>query len=61
VLLEAENTVITDRDCTGHAELNLMRLASRQFSSPLKFFRAVHCTPAPSRAPCAPGQSSGAG
>jgi tRNA(Arg) A34 adenosine deaminase TadA len=33
VLLEAENTVITERDCTGHAELNLMRLASRQFSA----------------------------
>ena len=32
VLLEAENTVITDHDCTGHAELNLMRLASRQYS-----------------------------
>jgi len=33
VLLEAENTVITANDCTGHAELNLMRLASRQFSA----------------------------
>jgi tRNA(Arg) A34 adenosine deaminase TadA len=32
-LLEAENTVITDNDCTGHAELNLMRLASRRFSA----------------------------
>ena len=32
VLIEAENTVITDKDCTGHAELNLMRLASRHFS-----------------------------
>jgi tRNA(Arg) A34 adenosine deaminase TadA len=32
VLLEAENTVVTERDCTGHAETNLMRLASRQFS-----------------------------
>jgi tRNA(Arg) A34 adenosine deaminase TadA len=32
VLLEAENTVTTSNDCTGHAELNLMRLASRQFS-----------------------------
>jgi tRNA(Arg) A34 adenosine deaminase TadA len=29
VLLEAENTVVTDSDCTGHAELNLMREASR--------------------------------
>lgn len=27
ILLEAENTVVTERDCTGHAETNLMRLA----------------------------------
>jgi len=27
VLLEAKNTVVTERDCTGHAETNLMRLA----------------------------------
>jgi len=33
VLLEAENMVITANDCTGHAELNLMRLASQQFSA----------------------------
>jgi tRNA(Arg) A34 adenosine deaminase TadA len=32
VLLEAGNTVVTDRDCTGHAETNLLRLASRQFT-----------------------------
>src|SRR5205085_4758795 len=28
VILEAENTVVTEQDCTGHAETNLMRLAS---------------------------------
>lgn len=33
ILLEAENTVVTDRDCTGHAETNLMRLASARFDS----------------------------
>src|SRR5579859_2749516 len=32
-LLEAENTVVTSADCTGHAEANLMRLASRQFDA----------------------------
>ncbi len=32
LLLEAENTVVTERDATGHAETNLVRLASRQFS-----------------------------
>jgi len=33
VLLEAENTVLTGPDCTGHAETNLMRLASRRFAA----------------------------
>ena len=32
VVLEAENTVNTRRDSTGHAETNLVRLATRQFS-----------------------------
>jgi tRNA(Arg) A34 adenosine deaminase TadA len=31
-LLEAENTVITERDVTGHAETNLVRAASKRFS-----------------------------
>lgn len=31
VLLEAENTVNTSKDATGHAEINLMRMASQQF------------------------------
>jgi tRNA(Arg) A34 adenosine deaminase TadA len=31
VLLEAENTVTTGRDVTGHAELNLVRAASGRF------------------------------
>jgi tRNA(Arg) A34 adenosine deaminase TadA len=30
VLLEAENTVNTSKDATGHAEINLMRMASKQ-------------------------------
>jgi len=33
VLLEAENTVITERDSTGHAETNLVRLATQRFTS----------------------------
>jgi tRNA(Arg) A34 adenosine deaminase TadA len=32
VLLSAENTVVTGRDITGHAELNLVRAASNEFS-----------------------------
>ena len=31
VLLTAENTVVTENDCTGHAETNLMRLASQKY------------------------------
>src|SRR5512140_326530 len=49
VLLEAENTVITGRDCTGHAETNLMRFASQQFP-PEKLAR---CTLYTSTEPCA--------
>jgi tRNA(Arg) A34 adenosine deaminase TadA len=48
VLLEAENTVITEHDCTGHAELNLMRLASRQYS----FEVLSRCTLYSSTEPC---------
>lgn len=33
VVLEAENTVVTERDLTGHAETNLVRLATKQFSA----------------------------
>ena len=31
VVLEAENTVLTEGDCTNHAELNLVRAASRRY------------------------------
>jgi tRNA(Arg) A34 adenosine deaminase TadA len=31
VVLEAENTVLTEHDCTNHAELNLVRASSRRF------------------------------
>ncbi len=33
VILEAENTVVTHRDATGHAETNLVRLASNQLDA----------------------------
>ena len=33
ILLEAENTIITDRDITRHAELNLVSQASRTFDA----------------------------
>jgi len=49
VLLQAENTVITGRDCTGHAETNLMRLASQHFSPG----QLETCTLYTSTEPCA--------
>jgi tRNA(Arg) A34 adenosine deaminase TadA len=33
IVLEAENTVTTHRDATGHAETNLVRLASNQLDA----------------------------
>ncbi len=49
VILEAENTVNTERDCTGHAETNLIRNASPLFD------RATleKCTLYSSTEPCA--------
>lgn len=49
ILLEAENTVITARDCTGHAETNLMRLASARFGLDI----LSRCTLYTSTEPCA--------
>lgn len=49
ILLEAENTVVTERDLTGHAETNLVRLASHAF--PPNVLAA--CTLYTSTEPCA--------
>jgi tRNA(Arg) A34 adenosine deaminase TadA len=49
VVLQAENSVITGRDSTGHAETNLVRLATQQFSSE----ELAHCTLYASTEPCA--------
>jgi tRNA(Arg) A34 adenosine deaminase TadA len=49
VILEAENTVLTTHDCTGHAELNLARDAGRKYDP--AFLRA--CTLYTSTEPCA--------
>jgi tRNA(Arg) A34 adenosine deaminase TadA len=49
VVLEAENTVVTARDCTGHAESNLMRMASARFDP--EFLQG--CTLYTSTEPCA--------
>jgi tRNA(Arg) A34 adenosine deaminase TadA len=49
VLLQAENTVVTGRDCTGHAETNLMRLSTQHFSAE----KLANCTLYTSTEPCA--------
>ena len=49
VLLQAENTVVTGKDCTGHAETNLMRLASQHFPPE----KLATCTLYTSTEPCA--------
>lgn len=48
VLLRAENTVITASDCTGHAETNLMRMASQTYSPA----QLAACTLYTSTEPC---------
>lgn len=49
VLLGAENTQITERDCTGHAELNLLREASRRCDAAI----LIGCTVYATGEPCA--------
>ena len=49
ILLEAENTVVTEKDCTGHAETNLMRQASRKYDRDF----LAKCTLYTSTEPCA--------
>ncbi len=58
ILLEAENSVVTEHDCTDHAETNLVRLADASLSPPANS-PTLRFTPAPSRAPCARVQSIG--
>jgi tRNA(Arg) A34 adenosine deaminase TadA len=48
-LLEAENTVVTERDATGHAETNLVRLATRRYTPD----QLARCTLYASCEPCA--------
>src|SRR5215217_7669342 len=49
VLLQAENTVVTVKDCTGHAETNLMRFATQAFPPE----KLELCTLYTSTEPCA--------
>lgn len=48
LLLEAENTVVTEGDVTGHAETNLMRMASQKYDAEF----LARCTLYTSTEPC---------
>jgi tRNA(Arg) A34 adenosine deaminase TadA len=48
ILMDAENTVVTEKDCTGHAELNLMRQASKKYDRDF----LAKCTIYSSTEPC---------
>ena len=47
-LMESENTVVTEKDCTGHAETNLMRQASSKYDPDF----LANCTLYTSTEPC---------
>lgn len=49
ILLEAENTVVTEKHVTGHAETNLVRFSTQKFSSEV----LSECTLYTSTEPCA--------
>ena len=49
VVVEGQNTVVTGRDCTGHAETNVMRVASERLDP--EFLQG--CTLYTSTEPCA--------
>ena len=48
LLFVAANTQVTERDCTGHAETNLLRAATRRFDAE----RLARCTLYASGEPC---------
>ena len=48
VLLTGENSVVTDRDCTAHAEINLIRKACKAYESSF----LLTCTLYASTEPC---------
>lgn len=48
IAIEAENTVVTAKDCTGHAETNLMRKASSKYDNAF----LAKCTIYTSTEPC---------
>ena len=48
ILLQVENNVVTENDCTGHAEINLIKQASKKYTSDF----LAKCTLYASTEPC---------
>jgi tRNA(Arg) A34 adenosine deaminase TadA len=48
VLAEAKNSVVTDLDCTAHAELNLIKLASHKYDAVTLAASALYASTDPS-------------
>lgn len=47
ILLESENTVITEKDCTGHAETNLLRQASKKYGRDFLAYCSIYTSTEP--------------
>lgn len=47
LLMEAENTVVTDNDCTAHAETNLMRQAATTYDRDFLATCTIYCSTEP--------------
>ncbi len=47
VLLQSGNVEVTEHDCTGHAETNLMRMASKKFSPQFLWTCSLYTTMEP--------------
>lgn len=56
VLLQSGNVEVTEHDCTGHAETNLMRMLSKKFSPQFLWTCSLHNY---NLAPCAAGPCTG--
>ena len=47
IIYEAQNIIYTERDCTGHAETNLLRLSGMQFDAETMARATMYCSTEP--------------
>ena len=47
IIYEAENIIYSERDCTGHAETHLLRIASKQFDAETMARATMYCSTEP--------------